>query len=132
MGHRKEECLVVTFRMDSGYFDEEILETIKSLGCRYMIKGKSYPTLAAKATDPDLVFEAGEEGRETTEPVTSQKTWNKGRRFVISRVVKEEKNRAQISFLEGEEYAYSFFVTNTELSPEEAVDFYQKRGSSEN
>lgn len=37
-----------------------------------------------------------------------------------------------MSFLEGEEYAYSFFVTNTDLSPEEAVDFYQKRGNSEN
>jgi len=45
---------------------------------------------------------------------------------------KDTKDRAQISFLEGEEYAHSFFVTNTELSPEEAVDFYQKRGNSEN
>jgi hypothetical protein len=29
--------------MDGGYFDEDILETIESLGCRYVIKGKGYP-----------------------------------------------------------------------------------------
>jgi len=47
-------------------------------------------------------------------------------------VLKEEQDRTQLSFLEGEEYAYSFFVTNTDLSPEEVVDFYQKRSNSEN
>jgi hypothetical protein len=34
MAHLKEEELEVTFRMDSGYFDEDILETIEALGCR--------------------------------------------------------------------------------------------------
>ena len=46
--------------------------------------------------------------------------------------MKEEKDRAQISFLEGEESNYSFFVTNTELLAEEVVDYYQKRGNCEN
>ncbi len=66
MAHLKEEGLEVTFRMDSGYFDEDILETIESLGCRYVIKGKGYPTLVAQVTDPNIVFVTGEEGRETT------------------------------------------------------------------
>ena len=132
MAHLKEEELEVTFHMDSGYFDEDILETIEALGCRYVIKGKAYPTLVAQAIDPDLTFGADEENQETTELVTSLNTWKKDRRFVISRVLKEEQDRTQLSFLEGEEYAYSFFVTNTDLSPEEVVDFYQKRGNSEN
>jgi hypothetical protein len=97
-----------------------------------VIKGKAYPTLVTQAADPDLIFGTGEEGLETTELVTSLNTWKKDRRFVVSRVLKDEKNRVQMSFLDGEEYAYSFFVTNTDLSPEEAVDFYQKRGNSEN
>jgi len=46
--------------------------------------------------------------------------------------LKEEKYRAQLSFLEGEEYDYFFFVTNTELSSEEVVNFYQNRGNCEN
>lgn len=37
-----------------------------------------------------------------------------------------------MSFLDGEEYAYTFFIANTDLPPEEVVDFYQKRGNSEN
>jgi hypothetical protein len=32
MAYLKEEGLEVTFRMDSGYFDEDILKTIESLG----------------------------------------------------------------------------------------------------
>ena len=46
--------------------------------------------------------------------------------------MKEENDRTQLSFLEGEDYDYLFFVTNAELSPEEGVDFYQKRGNCEN
>jgi hypothetical protein len=38
----------------------------------------------------------------------------------------------QLSFLDGEAYVYSFFVINTDLSSEEVVDFYQKRGNREN
>ena len=132
MANLKEEGLEITFRMDSGYFDEDILETIESRGCKYVIKGKAYPTLVAQVTDPSIVFVTGEEGRETTELVTALNTWKKSRRFVISRVLKEEKYRAQLSFLEGEEYDYFFFVTNTELSSEEVVNFYQNRGNCEN
>ena len=132
MAHIKEDGLEVTFRMDSGYFDDDILETIESLGCRYVIKGKGYPTLVAQVTDPNIVFVTGEKGRETTELVTTLNTWEKDRRFVVSRILKEEKDRAQLSFLEGEEYEYFFFVTNTEQSSEEMVDFYQKRVNCEN
>ena len=132
MAHLEEEGLDVTFRMDSGYFDEDILETIEALGCRYVIKAKGYPTLVAQVTDPDIVFGTGEAGRETTEFITTLKMWKKDRRFVVSRILKEKKDRAQLSFLEGEDYDYLIFVTNTELSSEEVVDFYQKRGNCEN
>ncbi len=132
MAHLKEEGLEITFRMDSGYFDDAILETIESLGGKYVIKGKGYPTLVAQVTDPSITFGTGESGRETAEFVTALNTWEKDRRFVVSRVLKDEKDRAQLSFLEGEEYDYFFFVTNTEQSSEEMVDFYEKRGNCEN
>jgi hypothetical protein len=132
IAHLKEEDLEIIFRMVSGYFDEDILETIESLGCRYVIKGKAYPTLVARITDPDLIIDTGEEGREITELVTTLNTWEKDRRFIVRRVLKDEKDRAQLFFLEGEAFTYSFFVTNTDLSPEEIVDFYKKRGNCEN
>ena len=128
----KTDALEILFRMDSGYFDEEIIKTIESLGCKYLIKGKAYPTLASQVTDPVVLFVKGEEGRETTELITRLNTWDKDRRFVVSRVLKPEKERAQLSLLEGDEYEYFFFVTNTELPSEKVVISYEKRGNAEN
>ena len=81
---------------------------------------------------PTISFIKGEEGRETTELVTKLNTWDKDRRFVVSRVLKPEKERTQLSFLEGDEFEYFYFVTNTELPSEKVVIAYEKRGNAEN
>ena len=128
----KTDNLEILFRMDSGYFDEDIIETIELLGCTYLIKGKEYPTLASQVTAPSILFVKGDEGRETTELFTKLNTWDKDRRFVVSRVLKPEKDRAQLSLLEGDEYEYFFFVTNTQLPSEKVVISYEKRGNAEN
>jgi hypothetical protein len=128
----KTDDLEILFRMDSGYFDDGIIETIESLGCKYVIKAKEYPTLVSQILDSSIVFMTGDEGRETTELNTKQNTWDKNRRFVVSRVLKPEKDREQLSLLEGEEYEYFFFVTNTELPCEKVVISYEKRGNAEN
>ncbi|OZL16353.1 alpha-mannosidase, partial [Klebsiella pneumoniae] len=41
-----------------------------------------------------------------TELYTKLVKWEKDRRFVVSRVLKPEKERAQLSLLEGSEYDY--------------------------
>ena len=128
----KIDDLEILFRMDSGYFDEEIVKTIESLGCKYLIRGKVYPTFPSQVTDPSILFVKVAEGRETAELFTKLNTWDKDRRFVESRVLKPEKERAQLSLLEGDEYEYFFFVTNTELPSEIIVISYEKRGNSEN
>jgi hypothetical protein len=66
----KADDLEIMFRMDSGYFDEEIIKTIEMLGCKYLIKGKAYPTLLAQLTGVHHLFVKGQEGRETTELFT--------------------------------------------------------------
>jgi hypothetical protein len=58
-----------------------------------VIKGKGYPTLVEQVTDPSVVFVTSEEGREATELVTALNTWKEARRFVVSRVLKDEKDR---------------------------------------
>jgi len=52
-----------------------------------LIKGKEYPTLASQVMGPTVLFVTGDEGRETTELFTKLDTWDKDRRFVISRVL---------------------------------------------
>jgi len=128
----KTADMEILFRMDSGYFDEDIIKTIESLGCKYLIKGKAYPTLASQVTDASVSFVKGEEGRETTEIITTLNTWDNDRKFVVSRILKPEKERAQLSLLEGSEYEYFFFVTNTDLHSEKVVISYEKRGNAEN
>ena len=81
--------------MDSGYFDETILETIESLGCTYVIKVKGVPTLVSRAVDPGLSLVPGEAGRETTELVTTLDSWNKARRFIVERERKDTAKTAQ-------------------------------------
>jgi len=132
VAHIKTDDLEILFRMDSGYFYEEIIEAIESAGCQYLIKGKAYPTLASQVTAPTISFTKGDEGRETTQLVAKLDTWNKERRFVVSRVLKDEKDRSQLSLLEGDEFEYFYFVTNTELSSEKVVIAYEKRGNAEN
>jgi len=132
VAHIKTDDLEILFRMDSGYFDDDIITTIESAGCQYLIKGKEYPTLASQVTAPTISFAKGDEGRETTELITKLNTWDKDRRFVVSRVLKPEKDRSQLSFLEGIDFEYFYFVTNTELSSEKVVIAYEKRGNAEN
>ena len=128
----KAQNLEIFFRMDSGYFDEEIIETIESLGCKYLIKAKAYATLVSQVTTSSAVFLKGIDGRETAELLIKLDKWKKKRRFVVSRVLKPEKERAQLSLLEGSEYDYFFFVTNTDLESEAVVLSYEKRGNAEN
>jgi hypothetical protein len=132
VAHLREAEVEITFRMDSGYFDEKILDTIETLGCRYVIKGKAYSTLVEKIREASLTFIKVEGNYETADLVTTLNTWKKERRFVVSRVAKSEQERTQLSFLEGEEFEYFFFVTNTELPSETVVAFYEKRGNAEN
>jgi len=85
-----------------------------------------YPTLASQITDPSILFVKGEEGRETTGLFTKLNKWYKDRRFIVSLVLKPEKDRVQLLLIEGEEYQYFFFVTNTELSSENVHLTYGK------
>jgi hypothetical protein len=98
VAHIKTDDLDILFRIYSGYFDDEIIEAIESADCKYLIKGREYPTLASQVTALTISFIQGEEGRETNELVTKLDTWDKDRRFVVSRVLKPEKDRAQLSF----------------------------------
>ena len=46
--------------------------------------------------------------------------------------MKPEKERAKLSLLDGDEYDYFFFVTNTELPSEKVAISYEKHGNAEN
>ena len=78
--------------MDRGYFDDNIIKTIESAGCQYLIIAKhagrgwkEYPTLASQGAAPFSSFIEGAEGRETTElltlPACNTRNWTPGTRI---------------------------------------------------
>jgi hypothetical protein len=93
------------------------------LGCKYLLKAKEYPTHGSQITCPSISIVTGGDGRKTAELFTTQNTWDKDQRFVVSRILKSEKERAPLSLVDGDEYDYFFFVTNTELP-------FEKMGNS--
>lgn len=58
--------------------------------------------------------------------------WKNDRRFTVSRVLKPESERKQLSLIKGDDYEYFFFVTNTNLIQPEIVLCYEKRNKCEN
>lgn len=46
--------------------------------------------------------------------------------------MKPEKDRSQLSFLEGSNFEYFYFVANTKPPSEKVVIAYEKRGNAEN
>jgi hypothetical protein len=76
-------------------------------------------------------FTKGKEGREPTELVKKLDSWDKKRRFVVSRVLKPEKDRMKLPFME-DEFDYFYFEINTELPFEKVVIACEKRVNAEN
>lgn len=100
--------------------------------CKFLIKAKAYATLVSQVTASSAVFHKGINERETAELIIKLDKWKKKRRFIVFRVLKPENERAQLCLLEGSEYDYFFFVTNTDLESEAVVLSYKKRGNAEN
>jgi LuxR family transcriptional regulator, maltose regulon positive regulatory protein len=70
----KTDDLEILFRMDSGYFDDDIITTIESAGCQYLIKGKEYPRLGpegAKILRPFRLESTYPMASSETEPMSS-------------------------------------------------------------
>lgn len=88
--------------------------------------------LSLKWSLPLAMFLKGINGRKTPELVVKSNKWKKKRRFVVSRVLKPEKERIQLSILKGSEYDYHFFFTNTNLKSEAVVLSYEKHGNAVN
>jgi hypothetical protein len=124
----------IIFRMDSGYFSEEILNVIEEANCQYVIKSKSYSALVKKLYGSSEIIWTKEEKtmKEFTEMEIKLDSWNISRRFVVTRITKPEEELNQQSLFEYDKYNHCFFATNTSLNQVETFKFYAKRGNSEN
>ena len=127
----KELGLDITFRMDSGYFDEDIIKVIEESNYKYVIKAKGYSTLIKKLLAADCEWKCTED-KEVAEITTKPDNWERERRFVIARRLKPINERMQLSFDVNNEYEYAFYTTNTADEAVNVAISYEKRGNSEN
>ena len=130
----KDDVEDIVFRMDSGYFSEEIIEVIELAGYHYLIKAKHYGTFPALAyaNDEEIVWEKYDDEKHVSSRMFKPDAWSKKRNFIITRKKKDEKKITQQKMFEYDEYDHDFYVTNIEIKANEAVDFYKKRGTCEN
>ena len=123
----------IVFRMDSGYFSEEIAEVIEQAGYQYVVKAKEYSKLLDKAYDsPVKIWENYGYQKQALFVFMKPDKWSKARKFAVVRELKPEEERQQLSLLESGDYTHAMYVTNTTWELADTVKFYEKRGNCEN
>ena len=126
----KDEVDNIVFRMDSGYFSEEIVEVIEGAGYQYVIKAKEYTNLLGKAYDtPVKNWENYAYQKQAMFVTMKADKWDKERKFAIVRELKPEEDRKRLSLLESSDYIHTMYVTNTTWELADTVKFYEKRGN---
>jgi len=134
IAHLKDSVDNIIFRMDSGYFSEEILKVIEEAEYEYVIKAKHYSTIVTTAySEFNLEWTKIENTNKEYALVTMKlKDWERARDFVISRKRKPDEETLQESLFEYDKYEHDFYVKNKMLTPIETIEYYAKRANSEN
>ena len=123
----------IVFRMDSGYFSEEIMKIIEEAGYHYVIKGKHYGTILPMVYAGSVrIWDRYRNKEDITACCIKPEKWDCTRKFVVVRELKSEEKRRQIPMFEYCDYDHDYYVTNTLWEPAEIVWFYEKRGNCEN
>lgn len=123
----------IIFRMDSGYFSEEIVETIEAAGYEYVIKAKEYSNLLEKVYDSqEKDWKDYGNKKQATFISMKPNKWDKVRNFVVVRELKPKEDRKQISLFESSAYKHAIYVVNTIWELSDIIKFYEKRGNCEN
>lgn len=132
IGNLSNDVEDIVFRMDSGYFNEEIAEIIENAGFHYVVKAKLYQTLTEHAYEHSIRIWESYGEKQITMCCMKLDSWKKVRKFAVSRILKPACERKQLSLFESDQYTHAFYVTNTTMEPVELVKFYEKRGNCEN
>jgi hypothetical protein len=123
----------ITFRMDSGYFSEDIINIIEEKGYKYLIKAKKYDTMINELYKNSKVkWERISNTVEINNCCIRLNSWKKAKRFTIERLEKSKEEVEQVKMFEYMNYEHIFYVSNLNMSPQNIVNYYKIRGNSEN
>ena len=129
---------VSLIRLDSGFFQTDILDYLEFKSMDYIIAAKfTHPIQKViHASNNWIVLDTG---IEICEQIYQSDSWNKPRRMVIVRQKIKDRPQApgkQLSLFSDEEiyknYRYSAYVTNMKFAPTEIWRLYRGRANAEN
>ena len=136
--HKLKNKTISLLRLDSGFFQTNILEYIEQKGMDYVVAVKfSSPIqkLIARSYNWLLL----DTGIEICDQLYQSASWDKPRRIVIVRQRIKDRPQAtgkQLRLFSEEEiyrnYRYSAYVTNLKFAPAEIWRLYRGRGDAEN
>ena len=125
-------------RLDSGFFQSDILDYLEQRNTDYIIAAKFTHPIQRLIADKKAWISLGE-GIEVCEQNYQSDSWNKERRLIIVRQkIKERPNATgkMLSLFSEEEeyrnYRYSAYVTSLKLSPADVWRLYRGRANAEN
>lgn len=122
----------ITFRIDSGFFDQKILAFLEKMKWCYIVAVKNYPTIIAKVMSiPDSAYRKFDDKSKVAVFHFCLNTWDRKRKFIVQRTPKEHVD-PQLYLFGYTPYEYKIFVTNLDGDPKKLVLFYHKRGNAEN
>ena len=122
-------------RADSGFFSQDVLEKLEDEELQYIIAAKMFSGLVQRIFDEDR-WRIITPGIDICSFTYKLDAWDTARRFVVVRKQRSLYPRAvgKSLFVENDEfedYLYSAFVTNSDLSAELIWELYKNRATAE-
>ena len=129
---------VSLIRLDSGFFQSDILDYLEDSEKKYIIAAKfTHPI--QRTIDSSNAWITLDDGIEICEQIYQSDSWKTARRLVIVRQKIKERPKAPgklLSLFPEDEihrnYRYSAYVTNLDFAPAEVWRMYRGRGDAEN
>lgn len=135
---RLEGKKISLLRADSGFYGKEIFEFLERKDINYIIVARHYSTLQRKVAGLKHWWTL-DDGLQITETTYQSDTWDKPRRLVVVRQQIKKRPKAtgkQLKLFKEEgvyqNYRYSCYITNLELSAHMVWNMYRGRADCEN
>jgi DDE family transposase len=129
---------VTLLRADSGFYGKEIFEYAEQKGINYIIVARHYSTIQRKVAGLSRWWTL-EDGLQVTETTYQSDTWERPRRLVVIRQQIKKRPKAtgkQLKLFKEEgiyqNYRYSCYITNLDLSAHMVWKMYRGRADCEN
>ena len=129
---------VSLLRADSGFYGKEIFDFVERKGIKFIIVARHYSTIQRKVAGLQDWWNL-EDGLQITETSYQSDTWDKPRRLVVVRQQIKKRPKAtgkQLKLFKDEgiyqNYRYSCYITNLELSAHMVWTMYRGRADCEN